>query len=178
MYPLPAARWLHEDAPLSLYNPRGQALQVSEESCPDSDEYLPMSHDWQVLEALYCPGAQVHLLWLAAAVLHIKPVRTVHIAVSHRHSALLASIPSVCLHVGGGVHWPVAAVHRNPCEVVGSPFSLKEVAMQGTLASPQKQGSVFDVTPLICVQSDAATHRQKAESSELQFAPKFAASVL
>ena len=28
---------------------------------------------------------------------------------------------------------------------------------------PHKQGAVFDVTPMVCVQSDAATHRQKSE---------------
>ena len=29
--------------------------------------------------------------------------------------------------------------------------------------SPHKQGAVFDVAPLVCAQSGAATHRQKAE---------------
>ena len=28
---------------------------------------------------------------------------------------------------------------------------------------PHKQTSVFDVAPLVCVQSDAAMHRQKSE---------------
>ena len=28
---------------------------------------------------------------------------------------------------------------------------------------PHRQGAVFDVAPLVCVQSGAATHRQKTE---------------
>ena len=35
--------------------------------------------------------------------------------------------------------------------------------MQSTPVPPHEQASVFDVTPLVCVQSDAATHRQKSE---------------
>ena len=34
------------------------------------------------------------------------------------------------------------------------------------LVPPQKQVAVFDVTPFICVQSGAATHRQKVEKVE------------
>ena len=35
--------------------------------------------------------------------------------------------------------------------------------MQNTPVLPQKQVLVFDVAPLVCVQSGAATHRQKSE---------------
>ena len=38
--------------------------------------------------------------------------------------------------------------------------------MQSTPVPPHKQASVFDVAPLVCVQSDAAMHRQKSEKVE------------
>ena len=43
----------------------------------------------------------------------------------------------------------VAATHKRP-----------EAAVHPV--SPHKQASVFDVAPLVCVQSDAAMHRQKS----------------
>ena len=94
----------------------------------------------------------MHLFWLAV-VLHIRPVWIVHTEVPpvpHRHSSSLATAPAVCAHVGGGVHLLVAFVHRNPVAAVHT-------------VPPHKQVSVFDVAPLVCVQSDAATHRQKSE---------------
>ena len=98
------------------------------------------------MEALYCPGGQVHLFWLAE-VLHIGPVRTVHTEVSHLHSALLATAPAKCAHVGGGVHLLVAFVHRNPVAAVQTTLSQMHVPL-------------FNVAPLVCVQSGAAMHRQ------------------
>ena len=38
--------------------------------------------------------------------------------------------------------------------------------MQSTPVRPHKQASVFDVAPLVCVQSGAAMHRQKMENEE------------
>ena len=64
----------------------------------------------------------------------------------------LAEDPSVFsqLVIGAVAHWlielsqyrPVATVHPVP---------------------PHKQGALFDVAPLVCVQTGAATHRQKSE---------------
>ena len=53
-------------------------------------------------------------------------------------------------HATTWLHVLVAATHRRP-----------EAAVHPV--PPHKQASVFDVAPLVCVQSDAVTHRQKAE---------------
>ena len=50
--------------------------------------------------------------------------------------------------------------------------------MQRTPVPPHKQIAVFDVAPLVCVQSGAATHRQKLELKvhdrvEVNFVLKF-----
>ena len=80
------------------------------------------------------------------------PLRELHAAVPQEQSApVLREDPSTLAHGSPLEQVLVGAVQKRPEAAVQNPVS------------PHKQGAVFDVAPLVCVQLGAATHRQKLE---------------
>ena len=81
------------------------------------------------------------------------PLKELHAAVPHAQSTpVLSEDPSTLVQGSPLEQVLVAFVHRNP-----------EAAVHPV--PPHKQASVFDVAPLVCVQSGAAMHRQYSASS-------------
>ena len=78
------------------------------------------------------------------------PLKELHAAVPHVQSMVLNEDPSTFVQGSPLEQVLVEAVQKRPKAAVHP-------------VRPHKQVLVFDFTPLVCVQSDAATHRQKPE---------------
>ena len=78
------------------------------------------------------------------------PLKELHVAVPHVQSMVLSEDPSTFVQGSPLEQVLVEAVQKKP-----------EAAVHPV--PPHKQVAVFDVAPLVCVQSVAAMHRQKSE---------------
>ena len=78
------------------------------------------------------------------------PLKELHVAVPHMQSMVLSEDPSTF-------------VQRSPLEQVLVEAVQKRPEAGVHPVPPHKQVLVFDVPPLVCVQSVAAMHRQKSE---------------
>ena len=78
-------------------------------------------------------------------------MKELHAAVPHLQSIVLREDPSTLAQGAPFEQVLVEEVQKRPDAAVQYPIS------------PHKQGAVFDVAPLVCAQSGAATHRQKLE---------------
>ena len=72
-------------------------------------------------------------------------------SVPHEQSTVLSEVPSTLVQESPLEQTLVEEVQKRP-----------EAAEQNSVP-PHKQASVFDVAPLVCVQSGAVVHRQKLE---------------
>ena len=80
------------------------------------------------------------------------PLKELHAAVPQEQSTpVLSEDPSTLVQGSPLEHVLVEEVQNRP-----------EAAVQSTPVPPHKQVSMFDVAPLVCVQSGAATHKQKS----------------
>ena len=81
------------------------------------------------------------------------PLKEWHAAVPHEQAMVLSEDPSTLVQGSPLEQVLVEEVQKRPDAAVHNP-------------PPHKQGAVFDVAPLVCAQSGAATHRQKSELEE------------
>ena len=65
------------------------------------------------------------------------------------------------------IHSPIKLDAFEQCpEVLDASQKRPEAAVQRTPVPPHTHALVFDVAPLVCVQSGAAMHRQKLDQAE------------